>query len=236
MVIERQKARKDSPGLEKLNKELRLLASRLTLAEENERHNIAAALHERTNETLVSSAIRLAALARSVSDPSLAEALHEVRQLLEKLAQETRLMIFEISPPSLYHLGLEAAIQELTDHMAKKYGFRSSFSDDCHPKPLDDDVRILLYQSVRELLTNVGKHARAQNVRVNVRRLRNNIRITVEDDGIGFGKADNSVNKEEGGFGLFSIRERLQNIGGHLKLESDDGGTCITLTAALREE
>ncbi|UCB43238.1 MAG: ATP-binding protein [Dehalococcoidales bacterium] len=225
----------ETTELERHNKKLRSLASQLSLAEENKRRRIAIELHDRTNETLIYSIIKLTALTKSVPDPALVESLNEVGQLLQQLAQETRLLTFELSPPSLYYLGLEATVKELTDRMAEKHGLKASFKDDSLSKPTDADVSVLLFQSVRELLANVTKHSQVRTVSVNICRSDDNIQITVQDDGIGFDASIINSGKKAEGFGLFCIRERMHHVGGHLRIESDDRGSRITLLVPLRE-
>ena len=234
MVINRRTT--ETTELERLNKRLRSLASQLSLAEENERRRIATELHNRTNETLIYSIMKVTALAKSVPDSSLVESLNEVSQLLQQLAQETRLLTFELSPLSLYYLGLEAAVRELTDRVAEKHSLKASFKDDGRSKPLAPDVRVLLFQSVRELLTNVVKHSQARAVSVNIGRSGGNIQIIVQDDGIGFDASVINGGMKGGGFGLFSIRERMHYVDGQLRIESDNQGTRVTLIVPLCEE
>jgi signal transduction histidine kinase len=229
MAIGRRDVTSEATELERLNRELSSLASQLSLAEENERRRIAIELHDRTNETLISSIIQLATLAKSVTDPALADSLEEISQLLQQLAQETRLLMFELYPPSLYYLGLEAAIKELTDRMMAKFGIQVSFLDDGRRKPVDTAVKVLLFQATRELLTNVAKHAQAHTVSVVVSGLGSNVLITVQDDGIGFDHAVISDGKKSGGFGLYSLSERLRHVGGRLEAESGSWGTRVTL-------
>jgi signal transduction histidine kinase len=186
-------------------------------------------LHDRTNETLISSIIQLTTLSKSVKDPALAGSLDEICQLLRQLAQETRLLMFELYPPSLYYLGLEAAIKELTDRMIAKFGIHVSFVDDGRRKPVDIAVKVLLFQAVRELLTNVAKHAQAQTVSVVILGSGGNIRIAVQDDGVGFDHAVISDRRKPSSLGLYSLSERLRHIGGHLEVESGSWGTRITL-------
>ena len=235
MAIGRRDVTSGATELERLNRELRSLASQLSLAEEKERRCIAIELHDRTNETLVSGIIRLATLAKSVTDPGLANSLNEICQLLRQLTQETRLLMFELYPPSLYYLGLEAAIKELTDRVMEKYGIHVSFVDDARHKPVDTDVKILLFQAVRELLTNVAKHAQARAVSVIISGSGGNVRITVQDDGVGFDNAVISDGGKASGFGLYSLSERLRYVGGHLEAESGSWGTRITLTVPFGE-
>jgi signal transduction histidine kinase len=211
------------------------LTSQLSLAEEKERRRITIELHDRTNEILISSIIRLATLAKSVTDPGLADSLNEICQLLQQLTQETRLLMFELYPPSLYYLGLEAALRELTDRMMEKYGIQVSFIDDARRKSVDTDVEILLFQAVRELLTNVVKHAQARAVSVIISGSGGNVRIIVKDDGVGFDNAVISDGRQTSGFGLYNLSERLCHIGGHLEAESGSWGTRITLTVPSGE-
>lgn len=235
MAVNRRVAESGTKELAKLNKELSDLTSQLSLVEENERRRIAIELHDRTNEILISSIIKLAALTKSVTDPELAASLNEICQLLRQLTQETRLLMFELYPPSLYYLGLVAAIKELTDRMMEKYGIQASYEDDNKSIPMPPDIEVLLFQSVRELLANVARHAQAQHVKVIIASSDSDVRITVQDDGVGFGKAVISDSGKTGGFGLYSISERLRHVGGHLQVESDSRGTKVMLTVPLRK-
>jgi signal transduction histidine kinase len=110
--------------------------------------------------------------------------------------------------------------------------------DDGEPKPLHDDVRALLFRAVQELLMNVVKHARAGNVTVFLEREDDMARVSVEDDGVGFDPSVSSRTEEaRGGFGLFSIRERLDYLGGQFDIQSAPGrGTLVTLCAPLARE
>ncbi|MBM4137621.1 MAG: hypothetical protein FJ241_12445 [Nitrospira sp.] len=116
----------------------------------------------------------------------------------------------------------------------KKQGMQFTFQDDGQPKLMDNETRVFLFQAVRELLLNSAKHSQANTVTVSICKEDNNIRITIEDDGVGF---DTSKIDTFKGFGLFSIRERLKYIGGYIKLESKPGhGTHVTVVAPLKIE
>jgi signal transduction histidine kinase len=100
---------------------------------------------------------------------------------------------------------------------------------------LGDDLRAVLFEAVRELLYNVVKHAQARGATVSLRREGGEIRVMVEDDGVGFAR-DSAASRQArgGGFGLFNVRERLAHFGGRLQVESAPGrGTCVTLVAPL---
>jgi PAS domain S-box-containing protein len=214
---------------------LRTLASELSLAEERERRQIAADLHDHTSQALAVAKIKLAALEKEVRSENLAAHLEEIRKLLEETIEHTRALTFELSPPVLYQIGFEAAVSWLAEQFQKEHGISCQFEDDWQSKPLDEDVRTILFKATRELLLNITKHAKAKKARLSVQKDDEAIRVTVQDDGIGFDtSAQDPPASATGGFGLFSIRERLNYIGGQVEIYSGPGrGTRVTLTAPL---
>jgi len=218
---------------------LRSLASQLSLTEERERRRIADALHDRVGQTLALCKIKLGSLRRkSASYTDLVKPLDEINRYIEESIGDTRSLTFELSTPILYQLGLEAAVEWLTEQTQEQDGILAYFENDGQPKPLDDDIRVLLFQAVRELLINVVKHAQAQSVEVSMQRVSGHVQISVEDDGVGFDVLPIGRHwSEVKGFGLFSIRERLDHLGGQCKINSQPGqGTQVTLVAPLKRE
>jgi PAS domain S-box-containing protein len=202
-------------------KRLRDLTSEMSLTEERERRRLAIELHDQITQQLILFKINLGTLVQKELPIELAKSLNVIYQQLDQMVRDTRLLTFDLSLPTLYELGLEAAIREwLHEEVQEKHGIHAEFEDDERPKPLDDDVRALLYRAVRELLVNVVKHAQAQKVKVSIGRDNNNVRIGVIDDGVGF--VPSSHLNKSGGFGLFSIRERLNYLGG--SIEKNQGG------------
>ncbi len=217
---------------------LRSLTSELSLAEERERRRIAAGLHDDACQNLVFSKMKLQELHESHS-PAETDEIAGICDTLDRTIESVRAMIFDLSSPTLYKFGLEAAIEELLeDKVEARHGIQCTFRDDGRDKPLAEDIRVLLYQSVRELLINIIKHAQAEAVTVEIARLDDSVKITVADDGIGFDVADVLTNaSHRQGFGLFHIKERLDFIGGRLDIESEPGdGSTFTLLAHLDSE
>jgi signal transduction histidine kinase len=220
-------------------KRLQRLAFQLITVEDRERRRIATDLHDRIGQALSAIQMRIGLLrsSRSFSDPS--EALDKLYALIDQTVQDTRSLTFEISPPVLYALGLEAALESLAEQFQKLHGLEVTVQDDGQPKPLDDDLSALLFRSVRELLFNVVKHTRAAQARISLRRDRDQLRIEVADDGPGFDPVqamDDETRADS--FGLFSIRERLNAMGGYLQIDSAPGqGTqCILVVPMPLEE
>jgi signal transduction histidine kinase len=126
----------------------------------------------------------------------------------------------------------------LAEQLEEKQGILAHVEDDLNPKPLDGEVRVVLFTAVRELLANVAKHAKAHRVGVSLRKEGEKIRICVEDDGVGFNLSEmGSYMARTGGFGLFSIRERLSHCAGNLEIDSRVGtGTRVSLVAPLNQK
>jgi PAS domain S-box-containing protein len=230
-ITEQKKAEEEIRASQKA---LRELTAELLLAEERERRRLAHDLHDSVGQILAFSARELKTLEKSLSPPS-ANALREVIEQLHVAVKQTRTLSFDLSPSILYEIGFEAAVEDLLDRMSEERHIQCRFEDCLSPKPLADDVKILLYRSIRELLINAAKHADAALIKVSLSRSNSDICIKVEDDGRGFnaGLLEKDSKKRKG-FGLFSIRERLNHIGGSLTIESAEGrGTKAILIAPL---
>ena len=212
------------------HRQLRSLASELTLAEERERRRIAVDLHDRVGHTLALCQIKLNLLQSQTHLPD----LDEVVDLLENAIIETRSLTMDLSPPSLYELGLEAALDDLAEEISDEYGLDVEVVDDGSPKPLEDDARVALYRSAKELMINVVKHSGATKMVIDLSRDEQNIIIGISDDGRGFLTIQPRMARS---FGLFSIREWLKRLGGEIRMESTPGrGSTMTLISPLKRE
>ncbi len=216
--------------------QLRALTAQLLRVEDQERRAIAMELHDSVGQILAFIKIEIGELRRAELPADLAQIVHHIREQVNEAIQQTRTLTFEISPPELYTLGLESALEELTQRFGHERQIECTLHDADDPKPLSDQMKTLLYRSVRELLVNAAKHAHARIVGVTVDRIDDEIQITVEDDGIGFNTSDledRSPHRTEG-FGLFSIRERLTHMGGTMYIQSTrTKGTKVVLRAPL---
>jgi len=212
---------------------LKNLSSELALVEERERRAIARDLHDQIGQNLSVIKMKLGSLATAVSAPGPRADLVMATDLLQQAIKETRTLTFELSPPILHELGLEAALDWLVEN------FRTVHHLDCRAeitslgRSLAEDLQIVLFRAVRELLLNVTKHARARSVVVVCGPQDDHLAITVRDDGAGFDFGGMELRAAEAqGFGLFSIQERLHHLGGSLSVQSSPGcGAAVTLLA-----
>lgn len=216
--------------------QLRSLASELLLTEERERREHATALHDSIGQTLAICKIKLGVLREAAFSRGLGEAVEEIRQLVEQCIEATRSLALQLSPPVLYELGFVAALEWLVEWGREQFGMPIEFETEAVRVQPEEEIGLFLFRSARELLVNVAKHARARRAKVSVREDGAQVRVTIEDDGVGFDTSE--VGSQKGSteaFGLFSIRERLSYVGGQLLMDSRPGrGTQATLVAPLR--
>ncbi len=218
--------------------QLRALTAQLLTVEDQERRAIATELHDSIGQILAFIKIEMGELRRADLPRDLAQTVNHIREQVNEAIKQTRTLTFEISPPELYTLGLESALEELTQRFAEERQIECQLETSDDPKPLSDQMKTLLYRSVRELLVNAAKHAEAGRVHVMVDRAGRDIRITVWDNGMGFDTSHLQTHSPHrvAGFGLFSIRERLTHMGGSVYIESNQKeGTKVILRAPLKD-
>jgi PAS domain S-box-containing protein len=216
---------------------LKALASQLTIAEEKERRVIATDLHDHVGQSLALARLQLASARKMVSESTLADTLADVSNTLLNTLEDTQLLMLKLSSSSMHETGFSAAISEwLETQIGNRYSLKTEFIDnipDNRKSALDENVRTLLFRNVRELVVNVVKHAHAKKVSVRLEDRSSNIRIIVEDDGIGFEPhAVIHGGRKIGGFGLFSIEELMADLGGNLKIVSEPGKGCTAILSA----
>jgi PAS domain S-box-containing protein len=207
---------------------LRALAAELTMTEERERRRLATDLHDNIGQVLALLQIRLGSLRQELPSPKMAADLDEARTLLSQIIASTRSLTLEMGLPVLHELGFASGVEWLGEKFHKQYGLKVEVN--CEPLPayIDSARETFLFRAVRELLTNVAKHARARRVSISTRAADREFILEVADDGIGF---EVSRLSEVAGFGLFSIAERISNQGGNMEVTSAPGqGTMVTIT------
>ena len=233
-ITEHKKAEKK---LLEYQKQLRSMASELSLVEEHEKRRIATELHDQITQNLIMLKINIGSLREHKLPAGLTKPLDKVLKSIDKIIQDMRSLTFDLGSPTLYEIGLKAAVREfLNEEIGQKYSIKTKYEGDARLEPLDNDVRVVLYRAVRELLINVVKHAQAQHIKVSICRDNDDIYINVKDDGVGFEPpAEGFDSGKTKGFGFFSIRERLNYIGGSVEIESKPGyGTQVTLVAPIK--
>jgi PAS domain S-box-containing protein len=211
---------------------LKALVAELSLAEERERMRIAMGLHDDVAQKIVMSKFRLQVLKESLPNSNMKKSLDKECILMDDILDDIRSLTFELSDIPLKEISFESALKSwLKSEIQEKAGLKCEFSPGSDKPELDEDIKVILFKAVRELLTNIVKHARARTVRVGITTCDAKIAITVQDDGVGFDVGKLGLpSGDKGGFGLFNIRERLEYIGGQFEIESSPGkGTRIVI-------
>lgn len=218
---------------------LKGLASRRMLAEERERRRIAIRLHDSICQDLVMTKVLLQSTLRLASNPSVSGPLKIANEAMSKLIKQLDSLTFELSNPILRELGLVAALKKhLAEDIQGRHGIAFKLTGDEHLNIPDEELKNCLFRITRELLTNVVKHSQARNVKVSIHGNPGRIRIRIQDDGVGFDttqvRAKTSVKNR---FGLFSVREQLEYLGGSFTIEAEPGGgTVATVVVPLVEK
>lgn len=215
---------------------LRALASQLNLTEQRERRRLAADLHDYLAQLLALIRIKLGQTLQRLPNqfPEGRASLTEIDGLLQQCLQYARTLMAQLSPSVLQDLGLIPAIHWLAEQMARQ-GLQVDVQVLTDESPsFNDHQANLLFQAVRELLTNVVKHAGVSAATVTIAKHdRDAWVLTVRDTGEGFDI--NAVHYEPSGehFGLFSIQERMEAMSGWCRIESAVGaGTTVELGLA----
>jgi two-component system, NarL family, sensor histidine kinase UhpB len=222
--------------LRKLRDNLRSLTMEVALAEEKERRRISLALHDHISQNLAYCRIKLGEMVKENKSSPLMKSINEVLSIVTETIADTRSLTFELSPPVLYdEMDLKQAIEWLGQKIIAGRGINFRLDDDDQLAQISQELKILLFQIVRELLNNVAKHAQANEALVFIRKTGDNILIDVQDDGIGFDVSlITDFRKFPIGYGLFSIRERLNHLGGYFDIKSNSGkGTTVSILVPL---
>ena len=217
--------------------QLKALALQLTLTEEKERRHIAADLHDQLGHSLALARMQLDAVLKAASQTERTLLINDISNILLEAIHDTKNIIFELSSPLMNEIGLAAAISEwLEEYLERRYGLETELIDKSSDISLDSDLRAILFRNVRELFTNIIKHAKAKKMSVVLEKSAEEYVISITDDGIGFDPEEISREvKQERGFGLFSIQERLSDLGGSLKILSKPGqGTKVIMSIPFK--
>lgn len=216
--------------------QLRALAMELINAEQGERRRVAQLLHDSVQQRLAAAKLRLSMAQGEVREAAVAGQIQQACELIDESMEESRSLTSQLSPLVLYELGLPAALVWLGQWMHEQHGLAVEVEAAPDAEPGSEETAALLFQAVRELLFNVAKHAGVTTARVILDSADGCVRITVEDLGKGFSPAAGAaIGASTGGFGLFTIRERLACVGGRLTIDSAPGrGARVTLLAPAR--
>ena len=208
---------------------IRSLATELTRAEQDERHRISQVLHDDLQQRLFAVKAQLAFLKDANMSAETYQDLDQIQASLSESIAITRNLSIDLSPIVLQGEGLAEAMTWLSFRMKEQYELQVELEARDKLNHLDSHLRMLLFQSIRELLFNVVKHAGVKEAKVTLERVNGRPVITVSDDGKGF-DAEAVLGNPQAAHGLLIIKDRLNLLGCRLDLVSKPGeGTRIKI-------
>jgi signal transduction histidine kinase len=200
---------------------LHALSGRLVTIQEAERRHLARELHDEFGQALTATKINLQALQRFPDPDALAPRLQDSISLVDHLLQQARALSLNLRPPMLDDLGLTAALRWYVDQQAQRAGLREHFVADSLEQRLEPGLETACFRVAQEAITNVVRHARAQQVSVELRCEAGELHLLVCDDGVGFEPAGVKAAAERGGsLGVAGMEERVSLMGGRFVCKS----------------
>ena len=214
--------KKAEEALRKSEEKLRLLTMQLLTAQEDERQRLAAELHDELGHALLIMKQHLTGVEQKLL-PDQAELKEKMVQMVEYLTdtvEEVRRLYYALSPGDLEDLGLTTALRNLVEDFQEyypdiKWNIELGNFDGLFPL----SIQTMIYRIVQEALTNIGKHAYPENVKINITRNDQRAVFHIEDDGRGF-SMDDVLDGDKRGMGLEAMAQRVNLAGGEFDVWS----------------
>ncbi len=214
---------------------LRATTHQLGHAEQGERRRLATVLHDDFQQLLVGASMHLVLLEDEHADAARRSALATVQELLNQAIDVSRSLTGDLNPPTLLLDGLATALRRLAKQMQQRHHLDVTVNVGPGVHILHEDNAAFLLAATRELLFNIVKHAGVDRATVRLRQRAGMARLVVEDRGVGMMQPTLAV--QDGGYGLSSVRHRLEAIGGRLQIEVPPGGGCrVTMDVPTQSE
>ncbi len=206
------------------------LLRRVVSAQEEERGRIARELHDQMGQEISALSLGLASLQRAWSgDSNRVRHIRALQEITNRLADEVHFVAWKLRPAVLDDLGLHGALSNLVESWTERTGVPVDLYSEMEKQRLSGEIETTLYRVVQEALTNTVRHAHAHSVSVVLKRLADEVRLLVEDDGCGFDVGTVlAPGRQSGRLGLLGMQERIEQAGGSFEVDSSPGkGTTI---------
>jgi signal transduction histidine kinase len=213
--------------MEALNEELRRLSRRLMTLQDEERRRIARELHDSIGQELVAAKMFVDGLRESKLNAGNHHPATEASKILEGAIQQVRSMSHLLYPPMLDEVGLLSALQWYVDGITKRSGIETTLELSCDFPRLAPELETAIFRMIQEALTNVFRHSGAHRASVTVEQREGMVKVRVRDDGRGISEPIATLRPGSVGMGLGGLRQRVQELGGELRLTNLNPGTLV---------
>lgn len=214
------------------------LALSIIRAQEEERKRVAREIHDGPAQSLANIVLRAEYCLKLLDkDPGqVREELQALQNIVMISLQDIRKIIFDLRPMALDDLGLVPALKRYFATYKQQYGLEIEFLFFGQERRLENTMEVALFRIIQEAINNIKKHAGVNNAVVRMEMLPNKVTISIRDEGRGFDLNSVQGNKEGAGYGLISMRERVQLLKGQVKITTAPGkGTSISIAIPLEE-
>jgi len=204
-------------------------------AQEQERARIARELQDDINQRLALVTIGIEQARQDLIGASPSEVEHRLRELkqqVSRMSADIHAMAHELHSSNLKYLGFVPAVRKLTKELAQRHGMQIEIKNEGVPGTLPAEISLCLFRVVQEALHNAARHSGTKRVEVRLRKIKDQIQLTLADSGNGF---DITAKASGQGMGLASMRERIRLVKGKIVIQSEQGvGTCIQASVPLQ--
>lgn len=218
------------------DQQLKLLAQRLVSSQEEERARVSRELHDGLSQLLVSTKYRFELAQERLQEgrDHAGQAIDEGLAGLTEALGEIRRISHDLRPSLLDNLGLPAALEQLAEDFGRRTGIAVHTAIGPAPLVPPGSATTALFRIAQEALTNVERHAQAQQVDIILDSTEGNLRLSIRDDGVGINASANEARTQRKGIGLRNMRERVEHHGGTLTVSAaDNGGTVLVARLPL---
>ena len=211
------------------------LSNHLQQIREEQSAHMAREIHDDLGQSLAALKMNLTMISKTSSDSSIDPFLKDMRQILDKTVEKVRSLAQELRPPVLDTTGIVEALRWHSREFQKSFGIQTEFETELEELQLGKESSLATFRILQEALTNSVRHGNPKRIRIRIHAPKDHLlEVTVADDGKGFSYAPDGA---RAGFGLLSMRERAEKVGGTLEVDSAPGkGTTIKAKIPLRDE
>ena len=218
------------------SEQLRQLSHSLMQLQDNERRYIARELHDSAGQILTALGMKLASIARETEQlsPHLTKQVEEGQQMVQELTQEIRTTSYLLHPPLLDETGLHEALQVYAGGLKDRSDLDIALDVAEDFERLPREMELVIFRIVQECLTNIHRHSGSKVATIRMARKPHSVLLEIEDKGKGISPQRLiEIQLHGAGVGMRGIRERVLQLGGQMKIQSDGGGTQIAIALPL---